>query len=429
MTGQPHRAVSVGRRPSPDGSRGPIPQRGLRDLAGGVSALLLLLAFVVGIPVLLTLVTPSWHVGIPTWSQVVGSLTRPDDGHLLLAVLTVVAWLAWAAFTVSVVIETVAVVRGIPSPKLPFFGPPQRIAAVLVATAAVLLSAPPLPSAPATRPVAEESTLTEIHQPLVNSADRLVDLSDSARPVSDLETQRPHRHATADVAVGHATKYRTVTVKRGDTLWELAEQYLGAGGRYREIADLNYGRPQPDGRTLTEAHWIYPGWVIHLPVATSSTITGRSTEHSSPSASRPVAHSTYTVQPGDTLWDVAETRLGDGARYPEIFRLNAGRAQPGGGHLNDPDEIQPGWILRLPQPVRPMPAPRSSRSPVVPSPVGRIPHVDSQAEPSEPTPTPNGASPQPDERCGGGAGVVGSGRGLHGEQVLRHGAAEAVGGP
>jgi LysM repeat protein len=395
MSRQPHRAVSAGRRTSPDGLRGPVPERGLRDLAGGVGALLLLLAFVIGIPVLLMMVTPAWHSGIPTWSQVVDSLTRPDDGHLLLAVLTVVAWLAWAAFTVSVVIETVAVVRGIPSPQLPFLGPPQRVAAVLVATAAILLAAPPLQSAPATRPVAEQTTITEIHQPVVNTDDRLVDLSDSAGPAVDLVTHRPHRQAAANVAKGHATQYKTVTVKHGDTLWELAERYLGAGSRYREIADLNYGRPQLDGRTLTEAHWIYPGWVLRLPVVASSTISGRSNEHGSTSAPRRGGHGTYTVQPGDTLWDVAEKRLGDGARYPEIFRLNAGRAQPGGGHLSDPDEIQPGWILRLPQSVRQVPRPPTAPSPVALPTAGREPYADPQAEPSEPSLTPGAEIPVP----------------------------------
>ena len=57
----------------------------------------------------------------------------------------------------------------------------------------------------------------------------------------------------------------TYSVKRGDTLWGLAERHLGDGHRYREILDLNLGHPQPDGRALTDAHWLYPGWQLHLP--------------------------------------------------------------------------------------------------------------------------------------------------------------------
>ena len=35
------------------------------------------------------------------------------------------------------------------------------------------------------------------------------------------------------------TAGRTHTVKHGDTLWKIAEQYLGKGGRYTEIVKLN----------------------------------------------------------------------------------------------------------------------------------------------------------------------------------------------
>ena len=35
------------------------------------------------------------------------------------------------------------------------------------------------------------------------------------------------------------TAGRTHTVKHGDTLWKIAEQYLGKGSRYTEIVKLN----------------------------------------------------------------------------------------------------------------------------------------------------------------------------------------------
>ncbi|BDH57858.1 hypothetical protein MTP03_27970 [Tsukamurella sp. PLM1] len=38
---------------------------------------------------------------------------------------------------------------------------------------------------------------------------------------------------------------RTHTVASGDTLWAIAEQYLGDGNRYTEIAQLN-GIANPD---------------------------------------------------------------------------------------------------------------------------------------------------------------------------------------
>ncbi|MEU0584595.1 N-acetylmuramoyl-L-alanine amidase [Streptomyces sp. NPDC006132] len=50
--------------------------------------------------------------------------------------------------------------------------------------------------------------------------------------------------------------------------------------------------------------------------------------------------STYTVAPGDTLWSIAASRLGDGARWREIATLNA---------LKRPDDITPGQTLKLPK--------------------------------------------------------------------------------
>jgi DNA-binding SARP family transcriptional activator len=60
-------------------------------------------------------------------------------------------------------------------------------------------------------------------------------------------------------------------VKPGDTLWSIAEHELGSPLKWSEIAQLNYGRTQADGSRLTDAHWIFPGWELMLPV---SPITG-----------------------------------------------------------------------------------------------------------------------------------------------------------
>ena len=57
----------------------------------------------------------------------------------------------------------------------------------------------------------------------------------------------------------------TVTVERGDSLWRIARTHLGTGARWPEIFDLNRGRVQPDGRTLSNPHLIQIGWVLELP--------------------------------------------------------------------------------------------------------------------------------------------------------------------
>jgi hypothetical protein len=49
-----------------------------------------------------------------------------------------------------------------------------------------------------------------------------------------------------------------------------------------------------------------------------------------------------------TLFKIAERALGDGKRFPEIFKLNKGRPRPDGTPFNDAAAIQPGQVLQLP---------------------------------------------------------------------------------
>ncbi|WP_261809084.1 BTAD domain-containing putative transcriptional regulator [Nonomuraea sp. C10] len=65
----------------------------------------------------------------------------------------------------------------------------------------------------------------------------------------------------------------------------------------------------------------------------------------------------YVVQPPhgrhhESLWEIAEKCLGDGRRYPEIFRLNQHKEQPDGARLRMADLIRPGWVLDMPDDAR-----------------------------------------------------------------------------
>ncbi len=51
---------------------------------------------------------------------------------------------------------------------------------------------------------------------------------------------------------------------------------------------------------------------------------------------------TYTVQSGDSLWKIAKNAYGDGAQYMQIYYANKDK-------IKDPDMIQVGWQLVIPQ--------------------------------------------------------------------------------
>ena len=55
-----------------------------------------------------------------------------------------------------------------------------------------------------------------------------------------------------------------------------------------------------------------------------------------------VVQTTYTVKSGDTLSKIAKQHLGDANAYMAIFEANRDQ-------LKDPDKIQPGQVLKIPQ--------------------------------------------------------------------------------
>jgi nucleoid-associated protein YgaU len=55
---------------------------------------------------------------------------------------------------------------------------------------------------------------------------------------------------------------------------------------------------------------------------------------------------TYEVRPGDSLWEIAETQLGDPMRWGEIWELNRGRLEAAGA--TNPNVLHVGWVLEIP---------------------------------------------------------------------------------
>ncbi len=352
------------------------------DVARGLGAVLALVTFVVGVPAALVALAPIYlPEQIRSWGQLWGRIVAPDDATLLLAVLAAVAWIAWAAFTTSVLVELVAAARRLRAPAVPLLGGFQRTAARLLAAAGLLL--------------ATTGTLTVTAAPAAASA--LVAPLNHTPPLSATPQAAPAAltvggASAAPTPTSRTATLPTVTVQRGDTLWDIAARHLGDPLRYTQIRDLNLGRTQSDGGRLRDADWLQPGWTLLLPADATNAdtpITATSTA--------PAEEATVVVKPGDTLWDIAQTTLGDGARFPEIADLNHDITQPDGARLTDPGLIRPGWVLRLPSEATTVAAPASPAGAVAsPQPSGPMTTPAAVTQPTtQPTASPADAAPVP----------------------------------
>ena len=237
---------------------------------------------VVGLPLfLLSAFGTPW----PDTAPSVEWLTRPLTTDTVLSVLAAVVWLAWAHFLVCLAVETVAEVRhrGV-APRVPGGGigtqqlARRMVAAILLLAGTAGVSAAPAMAAstPATSPTTTVSAFTTTQllglgdtAPAAHTAGGSVAAgSHSQADQHRLPAVDTLQKATrTDVHEG-ATTYYDVKPPRGrhyDTLWDMADRYLGNGLRYKEIWELNKDVVQPDGRVLKNPDLIYPGWVMKLP--------------------------------------------------------------------------------------------------------------------------------------------------------------------
>ncbi len=153
----------------------------------------------------------------------------------------------------------------------------------------------------------------------------------------------------------------TYTVKDGDTLWSIAEEKLGSGFEWKQIADTN---------NISDPTNVNPGTKLTIPkneqiaqVQVQETPTPTEVQNSptptvlpsptlAPSPTMPIAtiaqqaqpmpiaSNSYTVVPGDTLWDISVRAYGDGFRWVDIAKAN---------NLANPDLIFSGNVFTIPR--------------------------------------------------------------------------------
>ncbi|KDA06946.1 hypothetical protein DC31_00175 [Microbacterium sp. CH12i] len=327
----------------------------MKRVSEGLGALILSAALLVGLPAALIFLAGN---PIPSWDRLVAALTMPDYGgeFLVGTVIPIIAWIAWGTFAIGYIAEIpnqLRIAAGGGRAKrvsLPGFGLQQKAAGVLIA--AILAIFAPAAAMAATPTTADTAPSTV-----------------AASVLTHTETTRATE--TPDVAAATASTERTAqtyTVQSGDSLWAIAQQYLGDGNRYEEIIELNRDTPQPGGYTVGQRSGIDPGMILTLPAAAATDAT--------PAAAQ--ADEERTIVAGDTLWDIAEDELGAGERYTEIYDASSLITQADGQHLSDPNLILPGWTV-----VIPAEAGAAEAAPVVQEPVSAPPAADTLVTPDE----------------------------------------------
>ena len=309
----------------------------MRRILTGIAALIGLAAVMVGMPLLLRAVKDVGTLHIEwTFTGLWQALLKPDDGTLFLALLKLVGWITWAVLLASIVMELTGRIRHVRVPNLRGLGLPQAIARVLVAAVAALFLTtsghlPKIPVAtadPVAPPAPQAGAPAHADHPA--QADRV------GRPVHKERSAAQH------------------TVRKGDTLSQIALDKLGNAHRYLEIFKASRSIRQPGGRRLTNPDVIDIGWKLNLPVKSKTDRhvqvpgadrSARSTTGVTPP--RPGIEATrqpdtITPSPSPTLV-VPSTTAPSAAPAPTLAATQAAGSQA--GNSTDADDAQPGWLL------------------------------------------------------------------------------------
>ncbi|MFF6642338.1 LysM peptidoglycan-binding domain-containing protein [Streptomyces althioticus] len=351
----------------------------VRVITGIVSLLVLAVAFA-GLPVLLAWATPV--IWAATHDDLAHLLDRQDTGAAFLALLLVVGWTGWAQFAFCAVRELFAQLRGRTWRAPRGFGASQRAAAALIGSILVLL---PTSSALASDAQAATSATATRLPPQANE-----------QPVTE--------QVQPDSGTRSATSMRTV--QAGESLWSIAEQQLGDGERWREIAALNEGHTMADGQVFQSNSFLRPGWQLQMP-SDHAFAGGDPTQLASKTTANDEASvHVVTVDEGDNLSKIAEEELRDSTEWPTLFAASRGKPQPDGlPAITDPDVIYAGQQITVPGAQRdqtPPPGGESDHQDRVPPPAqtpdnGQTSGSGQAPAPSSPGPSGSPSAEQPSQ--------------------------------
>ncbi len=150
--------------------------------------------------------------------------------------------------------------------------------------------------------------------------------------------------------LGTNEQFKTHTVQKGETLFQIAGKYYGTGHVWRDLARYN-NVSNKDGSVRVGSRLKIPSKDVLLGKAAPGTQTaGRDATPAVPAAKSTPGHrqevvkpeiklATYTVKKGETLGEISQKVLGSSKRWEELAEFNK---------LQDEDSIAAGTVLKLP---------------------------------------------------------------------------------
>ncbi|HEX8509541.1 MAG TPA: LysM peptidoglycan-binding domain-containing protein, partial [Propionibacteriaceae bacterium] len=235
-------------------------------LLKGLTALAALLVALAGIPAALVVLGGNPLPQDLDLASVVRALLRPDDGTILIGLITVVGWVAWLLFAVSLLVELLNLLSGRRVRlTVPGLGGPQRLVAGLL-LAVVALGAAPAMAATAPPVTSSSSSPSSSLTPDAPAPRSPASTAAAAMRAPEAPRDRPAAlQPGADVAGSGSQGVTSAThlVARGDDLWSLAERYYGEGRDWRKIARAN-PRVLTGGPDRLEV-----GWLLVVPDVTT----------------------------------------------------------------------------------------------------------------------------------------------------------------
>lgn len=288
----------------------------IRQRLVGLAATLGIGVLLVGLPLVLLQVGFGTLPPVDSWADLIALLLRRDDGTLALLVIKALGWATWALLAGLIIVEVLARVRGVQPRDLPGLRLPQVAARQLVAAAAALFVAlpgptivahadpAPAPSITATQTVASAHartaapTATQVREEApaapVQTRQHLVKRGESLWSIAAAELGNGRRYAeiaalntrllhgkgddflrpgwlltlpAEPAAATPSSATESYTVRKGDTLSEIARDHLGDAHAYPKIVEASRTISQPGGRHLTDPDVIDIGWTLALPTA------------------------------------------------------------------------------------------------------------------------------------------------------------------